>query len=377
MGSVLHILLGAGTRPGLGVAFLGAAALVVFAGAKLSRYGDALGERTGLGAGLVGMVFLAGITSLPELAVSSTSALNASLKAAELAAGENREALLKAGADLAVGNMVGSNVFNLMLIAVMDLVHRRGALACELSQKHILTAAGGLGMLGVVLFGMAIERTFTLTLPWIDTGCLTPLLPVAYLVLMVLQGRLDTAGEPLPGEEVGREPAADDALVRQSRSRFYGTVVFLAAVIVVCGVWLSLLGDRIALPTDQGGFGLGQSFVGTFFLAVSTSLPELVICVACVRLGFLNMAAGNVFGSNMFNLVVLFTADIGLRGGSILHYAGPSHLVTMAMTMVLTTIAVVSLMVRSRRDVGKMGLDAWLMLALYVAGNIVVYLVGR
>ena len=376
MGSILHILLGAGTRPGLGIAFLGAAAVIVFAGIKLSRYGDALGERTGLGAGLVGMLFLAGVTSLPELAVSTTSTLNAFLRAAELAAGEGREALLAAGADLAMGNMIGSNVFNLMLIAVMDLVYRRGALVCELSQKHILTAAGGLGMLGVVLFGMAVERTFAVTLPGIGTGCITPLLPVAYLVLMTLQSRLDTAGQALPGDEVGGEPAADDVLVRMSRVRFYGALVCLAGLIVVCGVWLSLLGDRIALPADQGGFGLGQSFVGTFFLAVSTSLPELVICVASVRLGFLNMAAGNVFGSNMFNLVILFTADMGLRGGSILHHASLSHLVTMAMVMVLTTIAVVSLMVRSKRDVGKMGLDAWLMLALYVAGNVVVYLVG-
>ena len=150
----------------------------------------------------------------------------------------------------------------------------------------------------------------------------------------------------------------------------------MAAVIVLAGMWLSMVGDRMALPRSRGGFGLGQSFVGTFFLAVSTSLPELVICVASVRMGFLNMAVGNIFGSNMFNLVIVFTADVGLRGASILHCASASHLVSVAMIMVLTSVAVVSLQYRSKRHFANLGLDVWLMLLLYVAGNLAIYLLG-
>jgi cation:H+ antiporter len=375
MNDILNILLGGGSQVGLAVAFLGAAACVVFAGIKLSAYGDALGERTGLGAGLVGLVFLAGVTSLPELVVSTTSALSASLEAGRAASPEARGACLTAGADLAVGNMLGSNVFNLMLIAFMDLLYRRGNLTRRLSQRHIVGAAGGLVMLGVVVFGMAVEKEHGILIPGLRVGLVTPVLPLAYLALLWLQGRMSRRTEE--ADEPPDQPPSDGALLRMTAARFYGALAGQALVIVLCGMWLSRLGGRMGLAWEQGGFGLGESFIGTFFLAVSTSLPELVICAAAVRMGFLNMAAGNVFGSNMFNLVILFTADTALRGGSLLHYAGPTHLVTVGMILMLTSIAVVSLMYQSRRSVGKVGLDAWLMLFLYAACNVIVYFMAR
>jgi len=189
--TVLDMLFGGGTQAGLGIAFLVAAGCVVLAGIKLSRYGDALGERTGLGAGLVGLVFLAGVTSLPELVVSSTATLRASLQAAGLGPGADRDALLTSGANLALGNMLGSNVFNLMLFALMDILHREGALAYRLSRKHILTAAAGLGLLGLVLFGLACERTTGYVVPWLQVGVVTPLLLAGYLVATGLQTRLE------------------------------------------------------------------------------------------------------------------------------------------------------------------------------------------
>jgi len=289
---------------------------------------------------------------------------------------ERANKLLGGGADLAVGNMLGSNVFNLMLVAVMDLVHREGALLYRLSQKHIMAASSGLGMLGLCVFGLAFGRSSGVTIPGVDVGLITPFLLVSYLVAVALQGRLEKRkdnGEQEPADE----STTDARLVSMPKLRFYGTLMGLAAVIVLCGVWLSMLGDRMALPREQGGLGLGQSFVGTFFLAISTSLPELVICIGCVRLGSLNMAVGNIFGSNMFNLVILFTADVGLRGASLLRCASLSHLVTVAMVMMLTSIAVVSLQYRSRRHFANLGFDAWLMVLLYVAGNVAIYLMGR
>ena len=70
-----------GTQIGLVLAFLATAAVVVLAGIRLSIYGDALGDRTGLGSGLIGLVFLAGVTSLPELVVSLTSVIQAAVPA--------------------------------------------------------------------------------------------------------------------------------------------------------------------------------------------------------------------------------------------------------------------------------------------------------
>jgi len=360
----VNLLLGGGTQIGLGVAFLGAASCVVFAGIKLSKYGDALGERTGMGSGLVGLLVLAGVTSLPELVVSTTSALTASLEAVRTTDAAAQLALLTGGADLALGNMLGSNVFNLMLIPLMDSIYREGPIAPRLSQKHILSAAGGTGMLGVLLFGAVLGGSSNGTIPVLCAGFITPLLLLAYLGLMSLQSRLESR------DQGTAEPGTGGELVSMGAFRFYATLVALAGVIVLSGIWLSHLGGRMSLSPTEGGFGLGQSFIGTFFLAISTSLPELVICIASVRMGCYDMAAGNVFGSNMFNLVIVFTADVGLRGGSLLHYAGTSHLLTIAMVMALTSIAICSLLYRSKRHLGKLGFDAWLMILVYLGGTV-------
>ncbi len=378
------LLYGGGSKAGIVVAFGLAAVVVVVTGTKLSVYGDALGERTGLGAGLVGLLFLAAVTSLPELVVSTTSTVAASLRAAGLAPeafatpaafAQARVALLRDGADLALGNMVGSNVMNLMIFVIMDLVQGRGAFLYRLSRNHVMSAASGLGLLGILLFGFAISNSclggLDLVLPVLAVGPATPLLFVAYLGIMLLQGSLEKRQTGMEGLEPETTPVTNEALLTMPAARFYGTLLVLAVVIVGCGMWLSLLGDRMAET-----FGLGQSFVGTIFLALSTSLPELVVCIAAVRIGCYNMAVGNVLGSNIFNLVIVFTADLGLRGGSLLFLASPEHLVTIAMVMILTCTVIAGLVYRSNRSFATLGIDVWLMLIVYGLGNTALYFMG-
>jgi cation:H+ antiporter len=379
---IQSLLLGGGERWGVALAFLCAAALVVLAGTKLSKYGDALGERTGLGSGLVGLLFLAAVTSLPELVVSTTSTLSASMKASGLdpSSFPSREAyeaafaaLMTGGADLAVGNMVGSNLFNLMIFAIMDIVQGPGAFLHRLSRNHIMSAASSLVMLGILLFGLAICAKTNFIFPWLEVGPVTPLLLIAYIVVMTMQGKLEKKDDGMAGLEAEPESNAEESLLTMSAAKFYGILAALAALIVVGGMWLSLLGDVMAQPKEAGGFGLGQSFVGTIFLAISTSLPEVVVSVAAVRMGCYNMAAGNVLGSNIFNLVIVFTSELGMRGGSLLHYASPAHLVTIAMAMVLTSVVMIGIMFRSNRSFAKIGLDVWVMIFVYVGGNVALY----
>lgn len=382
--NIPEIFFGGGERWGLFVAFLAAAAVVVLSGTKLSRYGDALGERTGLGSGLVGLLFLAAVTSLPELVVSTTATLAASLQAAGLDRAlpdfsQRHAELLRGGSDLAVGNMIGSNCFNLMLFVLMDFVYgRRGAFSQTLSRNHIMSAASGLGLLGLLLFGFAVCNRGAggtgWVIPVLEIGPVTPLLLFAYLAVMVSQGKLEKKSTGMEdAREVEAKVESDAALIAMPAFRFYGTILLFAALIVAAGMWLSLLGDRIALPAAEGGFGLGQSFVGSIFLAVSTSLPELVVSVAAVRMGCNNMAAGNILGSNIFNLVIVFTSDLGLRGGSILHYASLSHLFTIGMTMMLTSAVIAGIVYRGKRNIASLGLESWLMLGVYVAGNLALY----
>ncbi|MDZ8117448.1 sodium:calcium antiporter [Pontiella agarivorans] len=307
-----------GTQSGLVLAFIATAALVVVTGIKLSMYGDALGDRTGLGNGLIGLIFLAGVTSLPELVVSLTSVFNAATAAD--------------GADLATGNMLGSNVFNLLILAFMAIFFTKHFKPAAMKSSHTSSIIYGLLMLG--LFAAAYIRAprESWIIPGLDCSALVLALPVFYLGVLFREHRqLKNAAE-----ETEEHLPEEDALAHMPATRFYSILLGLCALIIGGGVILSILGSRMALPPEQGGFGLEASLIGTIFLAISTSLPELVISFSSIRLGFLDMAVGNVLGSNMFNLLIIFVADLAMRGDSMLAKASSKHWTSVALIFVLT-----------------------------------------
>lgn len=359
---IVDFLMGGGTQAGLVFAFCLAALVVVSVGTTLSQYGDALGERTGLDSGLVGLLFLAAVTSLPELVVSITATITASMRAVGLA-GAELNSILSGGADLAIGNMIGSNSFNLLIIAFMDLTQGQGAFLHQLKRTHIMSAASGLGMLGILLFGLCIDRGHGILIPYLEVGVVTPFLAIAYILVMILQGRVEQRDEEQT-QDADRKIKGDPLLLCMPTYHFYSVLLFCALMIVLSGIWLSLLGDRMAVM-----FSLEKSFVGTIFLAISTSLPELVVSIAAVRLGAYNMAIGNVLGSNIFNLLIIFIADLGLRDASILHYASDSHLATISMVLLMTSIVIAGLIYRSTRSIAWLGFDVWLIILVYVFGS--------
>ena len=309
-----------GTQIGLVLAFLATAAVVVLAGTRLSIYGDALGDRTGLGSGLVGLVFLAAVTSLPELVVSLTSVIQASD--------------LAQGADLATGNMLGSNVFNLLILAFVVLLFPRKFDPTRLDSPHTDTTVYGLVMLGLFAAAFLATQAGELLIPGLRCSWPTLALPAAYIFILLREHRQQSGGET----EAGHLPA-EDQLAHLPAGRFYSVLGFLCLLIIGGGIVLSLLGSRMALPPEQGGFGLEASLIGTIFLAISTSLPELVISFASVRMGFLDMAVGNVLGSNLFNLLIIFVADVALRGGSLLKHASANHWTSVGLILLLTLLA--------------------------------------
>lgn len=352
------------TQIGLVISFLFFAGCIVWSGTRLSDYGGALGERTKIGSGMAGLIFLAAITSLPELVVSLTSVLKESMAVVSGMPPVAQSAHYRAGADLAVGNMLGSNVFNLMIIVVLDAIYRKGALTSALRYPHTQPTIYGLIMLAVFCVAYAFAKWSDFVVPFFSCGALALLLPVSYLVLILRE-----QGHEAPEEEEKANPK----LVQMSASRFYVLVALLSLVIVASGICLSVLGGRMALPAEQGGFGLEESFIGSMFLAISTSLPELVVGISAVRLGFIDMAAANVLGSNMFNLLIVFACDVAFRQGSLLRYASWNHLITTAMIVALTALVLISLRFKPRHSVGGLSIISWVMLAVYLVGSLVLF----
>ena len=318
-----------GSQTGLTLAFVLTAMVVVFTGIRLSLYGDALGERTGLGSGLIGLIFLAAVTSLPELVVSLTSVI------------QNSD-LLK-GADLATGNMLGSNVFNLLILALLALFFPRRFNPKELEGRHTDSALYGLLLLALFSFAFLISRGDTAPLPGLHCSWATLLLPIAYGFILWrehAQQQEEKTKTHLPDEQV---------LAHLSARKFYSVLGGLCGLIIGGGIVLSILGSRMALPPEQGGFGLEASLIGTLFLAISTSLPELVISFASVRMGFLDMAVGNVLGSNIFNLLIIFAADVAMRGEILLKNASSRHWISVGLILVLTLLSGLLLQTKTRK----------------------------
>ena len=335
-----------GTQTGLVIAFLLTALVVVLTGIRLSIYGDALGDRTGLGSGLVGLIFLAAVTSLPELVVSLTSVI--------------QNTNLHQGADLAVGNMLGSNVFNLLILALMALLAPRYFKPKNLKQSH--TAEILYGLILLILFAIAFWGAGKLPLvPWLQCSILTLLLPIAYAFILRREHRQQKA------IETEEKPTEEQTLAHLSPLHFYSVLSLLCGLIIGGGIVLSLLGSRMALPAEQGGFGLEASLIGTLFLAVSTSLPELVISFTSIRLGFLDMAVGNVLGSNMFNLLIIFVSDLAMRKTDLLQNVSSKHGVSVGLILLLTLLSGLLLHTKTKK---KTLTIATIMVAAYVVSFI-------
>ncbi|RLE18757.1 MAG: hypothetical protein DRJ14_02830 [Acidobacteria bacterium] len=259
--------------------FSGLAMLTVVAGYYLTCLGDTIAEETGFGHNIVGFVLLAAITSLPEL---STSITGATLGQSELV----------------FGNMVGSNVFNTLIIGLI-LIAMGWKIRSEGHVRNVLSGAMGIAMAAIA--GMLIV---------LKSGFSGIVLVAAYLVMMVIHYRFERK-EQKSGE--GDPPA----FYFKKLMPIYLKFLFFSVIIVIAGYLMTGVCDRIAITPFHAGSGiviLGRTFVGQMFLAVATSLPELIVSFSAVKLGKIDMAYANVFGSNIFNMAILGISAMVYKG---------------------------------------------------------------
>lgn len=320
-------------------AFAACAAAVGVAGYTLSRSADVLAEAHGWGRGWVGLALLATVTSLPELAsgISAVTVVNAP--------------------NLAVGNALGACVVNLTFLVVVDALQRREPLYRQASASHLLSAGFGVVMLGFVLLSLVTARHAPTLL---GVGLYSPVLLGLYLLALrsvfAHEQRLRTGNGTGNGSGTGHhaapwsEPARTKPLPVKTgtataapidRRRAWRRFSCAAAVVLVAGSLLPVLGDRLA-----ASLGLSRSFVGTVFMAGVTTLPEMAVTLSALRLGALDMAIGNLLGSNLFNILVLAVDDLAYTPGPLLASVVPAHAGTAATAVVMTGLVVIGLVMR-------------------------------
>lgn len=324
---------------------LACAALIGVAGFFLSRSADRLATALGWGRGWVGLALLATVTSLPELA-SGISAVT-----------------LVGAPNLAVGNALGACVVNLAFLVVVDTVQRRQPMFRAASPTHMLSAGLAVVMLGFVSLSlMTASRVPTL----LHVGIYSPALLAFYLLALRRIFVHEQAARGAP-QDAGPAPAGRPAL-RAEWLRFTAA----AAVVLAAGTWLPSLASAIAAE-----LGVSRTFAGTVLMAVVTALPEMAVTLSALRLGALDMAIGNLLGSNLFNLAILAVDDLFYTRGPLLAEVSPAHAATAATAITMTGLVIVGLVLRPQGRLLRV--TSWTSLGLaaaYAVNTAVQYLLG-
>jgi len=285
--------------------------IIFFSGQKVAKYGDAIASRTGIGQVWMGVIAIAVITSLPEF-FTGVSAIT-----------------LVDSPDLTVGDLLGANAFNMLNLAFLDIFYQHGSIIVTVSRAHRLTGLFSLILVVIVGAGLLISiHASPIGLGWI--GWYSPLIILAYL-LAVRQIFYYEKTHPGPPDIT-----PDDSPHSLRRIAVYFGIA--AACIIGAGIWLATVGDEIAVAT-----GWGQSFVGTLFLAFTTTLPEITVSFTAMRIGASDMAVANMIGSNLFNMAILPVTDLIYSKNPILSAVSEGNLVTAGAVILMTLLFIVGL----------------------------------
>jgi len=338
--------------PGLIVQFVALAAAVATAGTFLARSADRIAEATGLGRLFVGSVLLAAATSLPELSVDI--------------------AAIRGGMpDLAAGDLLGSSMMNLLILAGVDLAQRSGRrMLSREAASHALSATLSIALTALV--AMAVLTAGKLPpLTLLGVGGWSWAILVAWMLgarMLFIDQRISVRAAVEAEASTPREPGPPAATGKRP-GLVLPIAVFLAAAVVllVTGPRLAHVADRLATES-----GWGRTFVGTTLVAVTTSLPELVASIAAVRMGAFDLAIGNTFGSNAFNMIMFVPLDF-FHAGPLFAAVSPVHAVTALAVIVATAIAVLGQLYHEEKRIPVVEPDALLVFLVVIGGLVMVY----
>ncbi|HAX72950.1 MAG TPA: sodium:proton exchanger [Firmicutes bacterium] len=310
------------------IQYFALAFLVVFSSIRISECVDELDKRTKLGGALIGGILLAGVTSLPELitSLSSTMMLN--------------------NPDLALGNILGSNAFNVFILAVGNIIFFK-----HMMFNHTKTGNAKTNFINVIIYILILITFYSVTIARVGHVGVTS---ICIFVLYYINLKIATNNDE--EEHEVRQDQPNDGSFSWLIFRF----ICWACVIVGTSMLVSITTDRIAQAT-----GIGSSFVGAIFLGVATSLPETTSLISLIRLRNYDMAIGNIVGSNLFNFGVIALTDFLYFSGNIFEIADVSNTLLVTVGLCEAMILLYILLKKRMTNVFIYSLPSFGILAIY------------
>ena len=256
----------------------------------VSKYVDLIEKNSSLSGAFIGGIILSAVTSLPELFTSISSTV----------------LIKKPG--LCFGNILGSDLFNLTIIAFMILIFSSKYKVAKISESHLVTV-----ILLIFIYGILAMNMLGIT----DFNILTVNITSIIIFIMYIIGVKAMAKEngDCDGfeEEIDEEVATTTKLtLKQIVARF----IIASILLVVASIMITYVTDMISVKLN-----LGAGLAGALFLGIATSLPELTSSISLARMENFNMVTGNIVGSNLFNFLILFIADVLYLGDGIYNFA--------------------------------------------------------
>lgn len=340
--------------------YIALAVVVVFAAQVEGNIVDELDKRTQLSAALLGGVLLAAITSIPEFITSITATVF----------------LNQPG--LAFGNVFGSNFFNLVILAGMDLFFVK-----KYVYNQIKSISKAINYVNITYFivllpfvlgifasanafgGLANNQLFRIVLNTSILGL--SIMSIAILVTYFLSVRSLSS----PDSENEEVEDSESRFSKYSIPQLTGLFVVFSIILIAGAYFLTGVTNNIAITT-----GLNASFVGALFLGVATSLPELASVYTLFKLGNYEAAAGGIIGSNMFNFTIIAVVDIFVTTSIITLITDDPLVSTNALTLlVLGLINSIILLLAFQRKVRKKTSIFYSVPSILIISNYVLYLV--
>lgn len=260
--------------------FILAASLSAYAATRLSSHADTISKETKLGGVLAGTLLLAVATSLPELTVTVSAGIIGN-------------------AGIAVGNGLGSILFNFFVLFVLDLHFRSKQLFLGVSDHHIHTGFVALALCLTTVGALAIKNAWS----FFNIGSFSVAIVLIYFVGIMIISRKQRASDASQNNTEKRNVSVKRA-VRQ--------FILFSVIILFTGTALSLSGDALAQNT-----GISATAIGSILVALSSSIPDAMSVYMALKLFNVNMAIGTILGSNLFNILVIALADPFYTEGSI------------------------------------------------------------
>ena len=326
--------------------FLASAAVVIYLGNQLAKYGDALATLTGWGRLFVGSILVALATSLPELS-TNISAVR----------------LDPPDPQLALGNVMGANMLNMFTLPMVALFFggKRFLQQVAPEQGYLILLAAIMTGLGILFAAVKMDLAL-----W-EIG----LSSVILLVVYVLGMRVVYIKRPQ--EDIGDSAEANGAenSVAMSLRRAWVMFGLISAGVVAAGFFLAYSADQVAEIT-----GIAASTLGILAVSIVTTMPEAAATIAAARMGAADLGVGNLYGSCVFNIFILSLADPFYRQGILVNQSEPAHFVAGGMALLLILFGLVLILRQNRMHRFLVTAGLALMAVLYLAGAVVVATLG-